>query len=233
MRIIRNERRIRLLMTVGRYVPWVALLVLAAGLIISYVRPEWLLLMVGAVIVGVVLSIVGGRYADRYAGPLAHHSAIAAALKGLDRQHVLIQYILPAPHVLFDPGGATVLVVKSHAGDVIFQDGRFKNRQRGRIFRQLAGQESISLAHEQAAALTTKVGSWLDDELGESVPVRAAIVFVNPRAQVDAADSPIPTFYGKKIKNWLRGPGKRKGLPAETYNRVLEVLETWGEQVES
>ena len=115
MKIIRNERRIRILTSVGRYVPWVALLVLGAGLVISYVRPQWLLVMVVAVVSGVILSIGGGRFAERYAGPMAHHKAVAAALKGLDRRHVLAQYIAPAPHVLFDPGGATVLIVKSHA----------------------------------------------------------------------------------------------------------------------
>ena len=226
MRIIRNERRIRTLRAVGRYVPWAALLVLAAGLIISYVRPEWLLAMVVSVVVGVLLSIVGGRIAERYAGPLAHHDAIAKVLKGLDDRHLLVQYILPAPHVLFDPGGCTVLAVKTHAGDIGFEDGRFKHRLKGRVFRQLAGQEGIGLAHEEASGLAGKVESWLANNVsGVEVPVRAALVFVNDRAKVDAVGSPVPTFYGGRIKAWLRGPGKRKALPTQAYRKLVESIE--------
>ena len=233
MRIIRNERRIRILTAVGRYVPWAALLVLGAGLVISYIRPQWLLVMVVAVVMGVLLSIIGGRSAERYAGPLAHHRALPAALKGLDSRHVLAQYILPAPQVLFDPGGATVLMVKSHAGEIAFEDGRFKNRQKGRIFRQLAGQESIGLAHEEASELASKVEAWLRENVGDvAMPVRAAIVFVNPNARLDASGSPVPVFYGKKIKNWLRGPGKRKTLPSDVYQAVIEALEARGSQFE-
>jgi len=234
MKIIRNERRIRILTTVGRYVPWAALLVLGAGLVISYVRPQWLLVMVVAVVTGVVLSIAGGRFAERHAGPMAHHKALAAALKGLDSRHVLAQYITPAPHVLFDRGGATVLMVKTHAGEIAFEDGRFKNRQKGRIFRQLAGQESIGLAHEEAAALASKVEAWLRQNVDAvDVPVRAAIVFVNPGAKLDAAGSPVPVFYGKKVKNWLRGPGKRKALPSGAYQSVVGALKARGSQVEA
>jgi hypothetical protein len=234
MKIIRNERRIRILTAVGRYVPWAALLVLGSGLLISYLRPQWLLVMVVAVVSGVVLSIGGGRFAERYAGPMAHHKALNAALKGLDSRHVLAQYVLPAPHVLFDPGGATVLMVKSHAGEIAFEDGRFKNRQKGRIFRQLAGQESIGLAHEEAAALASKVEAWLRENADAvDVPVRAAIVFVNSGAKLDAADSPVPVFYGKKVKNWLRGPGKRKAVPTSTYESVIDALKARGSLVEA
>ena len=45
MRIIRNERRIKVTSAIGRYVPWIALLVLGGGLVVTYVRPEWMLAM--------------------------------------------------------------------------------------------------------------------------------------------------------------------------------------------
>jgi hypothetical protein len=226
MRIIRNERRIRVLGGIGQYVPWIALLVLGAGLLISYLRPEWMLAMVVSVAIGVVLSVVGGRFAERYAGPLAHHDALAKTLKGLDDRHVLVQYILPAPHVLLDPGGCTVLVVKSHGGEISFEDGRFRHRQKGRIFRQLAGLEGIGLLHSEAEEQAARVDEWLQRNVeGVAVPIQVAIVFVNPKAKLDAADSPIPALFGKKVKPWLRGPGRRKVLRAETYRRMVGAVE--------
>jgi hypothetical protein len=233
MRIIQNKRRLRIRRTIGQYVPWIALLVLGSGLVVSWLRPSSFLIMVAAIVVGVVLSVVGGRFAERYASPLAHHISLAAALKGLDRRHVLAQFILPAPHVLVDPGGVTVLAVKSHTGEIVFEDGRFKNRLKGRIFRQLAGQESIALAHRDARGLASKVEAWLEETAGApDVPVRAAIVFVNQNAKLDTGGSPVPVFYGKKVKSWLRGPGRRKPLPSTTYAKVVEAIEARGSEAE-
>ena len=206
MRIIRNERRIRVFSFIGQYATLAGLLALLAGLILSWIRPEWLVPMLLSVVLGVILSVVGGFFADRYVSPLAHHGALAGALKGLDDQYALLQYVLPASHVLLEPGGCTVFVVKAQGGQVTCQkEGRWKHRQRGKFFRQFAGQEGLG-------------GPDVE------VPVRAAIVFVNTEVTLDAAASPVPVFYGKKVKAWLRGPGKLKPLPADARRRLAEAL---------
>ena len=225
MRIIRNERRINTLSFVGRYATLAGMVVLLAGLIISFARPEWLTPMFICVIVGVGLSIVGGFFAERYVSPLAHHNALATALKGLDDRFTLIQYILPAPHVLVEPGGITVFVVKAHGGQVTCQDGRWKHRQRSKFFRQFAGQEAVGLPHVEAETQVRKLERWMEDhEPDTEIPVRAAIVFVNPDLELDADASPVPTFYGKKVKGWLRGPGKLKPLPEKAQRWLEETI---------
>jgi len=224
MRIIRNERRIRRLGFVGQYAALGGLLVLSAGLIISFVKPEWLTLMFVCVALGLVLSIVGGFFADRFAGPLARHTTLTKALKGLDDNYALLHYVLPAAHVLVEPGGCTVFAVKPHEGQVTYEDGRWKHRQRGKFFRQFAGQEAVGLPHAEAEAQVHKLERWLASQQPDAeVPVRAAIVFVNPQVKLDAADSPVPAFYGKKVKAWLRGPGKLKPLPGATQRWLAEA----------
>lgn len=231
MRIIRNERRIRVSSFIGQYVTMVGLLALLAGLVISFVKTEWLVAMLLSVALGVCFSVVGGFFADRYAGPLAHHDALARALKGLDDRHILLQYVLPASHVLLEPGGCTVFVVKAQEGQVTCQEnGRWKHQQRGKFFRQFAGQEAVGAPDYEAERQAHKLERWLTSRLPDDVEddvevaVRAAIVFVNPKVTLDAAASPVPTFYGKKVKAWLRGPGKRKPLPAAVHRRLAEAL---------
>jgi hypothetical protein len=196
MRIIRNERRIRRLGFVGQYAALAGMLVLLAGLIVSFIKPEWLTLMFVCVALGLGLSIVGGFFADRYAGPLARHTALTKALKGLDDSYALLHYVLPAAHVLVEPGGCTVFTVKPHGGQVTYE----------------------------AEAQVHKLERWLASQQPDAeVPVRAAIVFVNPEVKLDAAGSPIPAFYGKKVKAWLRGPGKLKPLPGATQRWLAEA----------
>ena len=225
MRIVRNERRIRVLSFIGQYATLAGLLALLIGLIISFTKPEWLVPMLVSVTLGFGLSVMGGFFADRYAGPLAHHDALARTLKGLDDRYALLQYRLPAPHVLLEPGGCTVFVVKAQGGEVTYEDGRWKHRQRGKFFRQFAGQEAVGAPHAEAEHQVRKLERYLARHLPDiEVPIRAAIVFVNPDGTLDAAASPVPAFYGKKVKAWLRGPGKRKPLPAAVRRQLTEAL---------
>ncbi|MDY6875872.1 MAG: hypothetical protein SWK90_06685 [Chloroflexota bacterium] len=226
MRIIRNERRIRVSSFIGQYATLAGLLALVAGLVISFTRPGWLVLMLLSVGLGILLSAVGGFFADRYTSPLAHHDVLARVLKGLGNQYALLQYVLPASQVLLEPGGCTVFVVKAQGGQVTCQgNGRWKHLQRGKFFRQFAGQEGLGAPDVEAGHQVHRLERHLARHLPDvEIPVRAVIVFVNPDVTLDVAASPVPVFYDKKVKAWLRGPGKLKPLPSGAHRRLAEVL---------
>lgn len=226
MRIIRNERHIRISNSIGKYGLIAGLVILTAGFILSLFKMEWWGVIMATLIVGLAFAFVGGFFFDRYAGALAHHEALVNVLKGLDDRYTLFQYTLPAAHVLLEPGGCTVFVVKAQGGEVIYQgDGRWKHRQRGKFFRQFAGQEAVGVPHLEAEDQVRRLERWLSRQLPDvEVPVRGVVVFVNPQVELQAEDAPVPTFYGKKLKNWLRGPGRLKPLPNGVYQRLAEVL---------
>jgi hypothetical protein len=226
MRVIRNEQRIRVLGTAGKYAVIVGLLALVAALLIPMAQPGWLLPMLVCLALGYPLSIGGGLLVDRYGGPLPQHDALAKALKGLSDDHVLLQYVLPVPHVVMGPGGCTVLLVKAQGGEVVCQEeGRWKHRQRGKVFRQLAGQESLGAPDLEAGRQAAKLERWLDKRLpGVEVPVQAAIVFVNPRVTLDGSVSQVPVFRDKKVKSWLRGAGRLKPLPGDVQSSLAKAL---------
>jgi hypothetical protein len=228
MRIIRNERHIRTRSFIGRYVPWIGILTVLGAWLISITNPSTMLVVLAVLPVGFIITIAGGYFADRYAGPLAHHDALAKVLKGLDDQHALVQYLLPASHVLVEPGGCTAFVVKTQGGQVIYdpeKGGRWKHLQKGKFFRQFAGQEGIGLPDFEAERQAGKLERWLARHLPDiEVPVRGVVVFVNPNVTLEADASPVPALYGKKLKAWLRGPGKLKPLPDEVQRRLAEAL---------
>jgi hypothetical protein len=227
MRIIRNERRIKVSRSIGQYATMSGMIVLIGGLVVSFTKPEWFAVTVGSLALGFVLSIVGTFFLDRFVGPNAHHDALATALKGLDNRYALFQYVLPATHVLLGPGGCTVFVVKTQGGQVTYQEhGRWKHKQRGKFFRQFAGQEAVGAPDLDAELQAQKLNRWLSGQLPEvEIPIRPAIVFVNPAVELDADGSSVPTFYSKKVKSWIRGPGKLKSLPDATYRQLAEILE--------
>jgi len=172
-----------------------------------------------------VLSVVGGFFADRYAGPLAHHETVAEATKYLGSRYVLFQYTLPVSHVLLEPGGCTALVVKAQEGRVTYKDGKWKHRQKGRFFRQFAGQEGLGAPDFEAGRQVRKLERWLEKRLpGVEIPVRGVILFVNPKVKLEVNDPPVPVILAKKAKSWLQGPGKLASLPVATYSQLAEAL---------
>ena len=229
MRIIRDERRINVLSSVGQYATLGGLLILLVGLVISFVRPTWMLPVMISVGLGFILSMLGGFFADRYAGSMAHHKALAEVLKGLDYRHTLLQYVLPVNHVLVEPGGCTVFVVKSQAGEVVYENGKrgkWKHRQRGKIFRRLVGQAGVGRPDQEAENDVETLRAYLDErmEAADRIPIRGAIVFVNEDVELHADDSPVPAFYRKKVKDWLRGSGDLRPLPDALQDALSETL---------
>jgi len=229
MRIIRNERRIRRYQAIGQYATLGGLSVLLIGLIISFVRPTWMIPLILSLGLGFLLSVVGGYFADRYTGPLAQHEALAEMLKGLDYRHTLIQYLLPADHVLLGPGGCTCFVVKAQGGEVTYEDeedGRWRHKQRGKFFRQLVGQEALARPHVEAEQEAERLRRYLNEHMAqaERVPVRGVIAFVNEDVEVEADESPAPAFYRKKVKDWLRGAGDLEPLPDDVGQELAETL---------
>lgn len=226
MRTIQNERRIRVSRAVGQYGTMAGFLALLGGLIISFTKPDWLVVLVACLILGYTLSVVGGFFSDRYVGPLAHHEALAKALKGLDNRHVLLEYVLPAAHVLLEPSGCTAFAIKTQGGQVSYQeDGRWKHRQKGKFFRQFVGQEALGAPEIEAQRQAHKLERWLTRHLPNAeVPVRAVIVFVNPDITLDADASPVPALHAKKLKAWLRGPGTMKPLPDAVQRELADAF---------
>lgn len=229
MRIIRDERRINVFSSVGQYASLGGLVILLAGLSVSFIRPTWVLPVMVSMVLGFTLSVVGGYFSDRYAGPLARHKALAEVLKGLDYRHTLLQYMLPADHVLLEPGGCTVFVVKSQGGEVVYangENGKWRHHQRGKFFRQLVGQAGVGRPDQEARNEAGRLRDYLEERLGDvgAIPVRPAIVFVNEDVQLKADQSPVPAFYRKKVKDWLRGPGDLSPLPDATQQQLAEAM---------
>lgn len=226
MRIIAREAYIRRATEIGKWLTLLSLALLAASLLLYMTRSELWGIILGLGGLGFVFSVIGSYYGDRFAGALAHHVRIPEALKGLDDEYTLLIYKTPAPFVLLEPSGLTVLLVKNQGGEVTYAHGKWQHKQRGRFFRQMGGQEALGRPDEHAQLLVAEMQRYLRKRLpeGVDVPVRAVIVFIAPKVQLDAAESPIPALRAEKLKGWLRGPGKRSALPGVVRQQLAAAL---------
>ena len=232
MKIIMDEKYIERRVKVGERVPLIAMGLLLLSVVLSTTRPEWIGLTMGLTLGGFTLSVAGSYFLHRFVGENAHHKAVPAALKGLNDRYTLLIYELPVPFVLVEPGGVTGIVVKNQSGTVRYEKGSWEHQQKGRLLRQIGGQESVGRLGQQVEEVEKQLRDYLEVWLpeGTEVPVRGVVLFTNPEAYVEAEDAPVPVFHATKFKNWLRGEGNWPNLPAETQRELRKALKIAAEE---
>jgi len=225
MKIYANEKYIERRSSVGKWASLLGLAILAGGFIVSLRNPALLYIPFGSLAVGFIMSNVGIYYANRYTHPDRPDAELAKALKGLDNRHALYQFLLPVSQVLREPGGVTVFVLKPHEGQVLFQEGKWRNKLGwSRVFRWMS-QEGLGDPAQETAQEVQSMQEWLQERAPDlNVPVRGALVFNKAQLILDD-DPPVPTMAPKQVKGWLRKAGRTPSLPKKTLKRLAQVLD--------
>ena len=229
MEVIANESHIRTRSKIGERAPLVGLVLLVASTILVFMKPEWIWGTMALVWVGFLVSLTGSYLGERYVGPNAHHKRVPEALKGLGNEYTLLVYKLASPFVLLEPGGLTVISVKSQGGEVTFAGGRWQHKQHLGILRRFAGQESLGrpdrLARAEADVVKRDLAKLLPDA-AKDIPVRSVVLFTNPDivVHVDAEDAPVPALRAAEMKRWLRRNPLKPTLVEETRAALNDLL---------
>jgi hypothetical protein len=102
-----------------------------------------------------------------------------------------------------------------------------------KFFLWLAG-DSLGNPSREAAGEVETLQRYLAKKLpGVEIPLQPIIVFGNATAEVDASECPIPALHYKKLKDWLRGPGKAGPLSAGARDQLIGLLSPPSAVVES
>lgn len=227
METVANDSYIKTRTKIGERAPFIGLVLLIVATVLIFVRPAWLWATMVMVWIGFIISLMGSYLGDRFVGTSAHHKRLPDALKGLDNSYTLLMYTLATPFVLVEPGGLTVLTVKSQGGSVTYEHGRWRHRQAMGFLRRFAGQEALGRPDRMLKAEIAYVEEFLAKELAdeEEVPVRGVVVFTNPDVELHAEDAPVPALRAVELKRWLRKERLRPQLSEEMMARLTEVLE--------
>lgn len=226
MQVYCNEKYVQSRAKLGRYTSFAGMGVLLVGLIITWTAgPDGLMLSLLALIAGFILSQVGLYYANRFARPERPDQVLAKSLKGFDDRYQLFQYTSPAGNVLVTPTACLVFTIKMQRGAIRYQNGKWKNPQGMRGFFLWLASDSLGNPTKEALIEADSLQRYVAKKLPDvEVPVQPVILFGNPTAEVDASGSPVPAVHFKKLKDWLRGPGKSGTLSAEARDQLIALL---------
>lgn len=230
MRIVTNEHLIKRNARMGQIVSLGGLVLLVAGLVISFTNPDQVGLSLAGLLLGFALSQIGIYLGNRYARVPRPDQALNDALKGMDRYHTLYHYIAPTAHLLAGPSGLWVLIVKPQRGNITYEKGRWRQRGGfGLAYMKIFAQESIGRPDLEIGGEVASMKKFLEKEIPafDFPEPQAILAFSNSKVEVNANDAPIPTLPIKKIKEMIRKSAKDRAvrLSPEQLESLRAVLE--------
>jgi hypothetical protein len=204
------------------------LLLLLGGIVLLFWRPEPLPeatpLAGPLLLIGFIAANTGIYLANRWLKRPRPEDVLDFGLKPLGGACRLYHYLLPADHVLLTPTGIVVFEVVTLGGSFIYRNGRWKQKfslaRTLRFFVEERLGDPIHRARKNAKKIQALIAESIPDAL---LPVEPMVVFVNPLAELDVDDPPIPVTNGRKLNKRLPLPPKE--LAAQVYAQVREALE--------
>ena len=225
MKIISHNKKIKRNHRIGQITTLISLLVLAVGLYMSF-QPELVSYSFLALVIGFVLSQVGIYYGSRYGRSPTEDEQITQALKGLDDRYTLYHYMSPVPHLLVGPAGVWAITPFFQRGTITYNEAKKRWHQKGgNLYLKIFAQESLGRPDVVVESLKDDLTRTLKKQLGEQCPpVNVALVFTNPRADLQAANAPDPTLAIDKLKDLIRRKAKEAPLALEMVQTVQDTL---------
>ena len=227
MIIVRNERLVTRNNRIGTYSGIISILILGAGMYISFKYPDLISWSIIALASGFTLSQVGIYYSNRFGRSPRPDETLDSALKGLDNQYALYHYQSPVSHLLVGPSGIWILNPFSQKGKIIYNEkkGRWK-QVGGNAYLKFFAQDSIGTPEKDITNNTKRLHKELARIPDFEVPeIRSALVFSNENAIVEADNAPVPTVHARQLKKLIRKEAKGdQTLPTSTVKTVQDYL---------
>jgi len=152
--------------------------------------------------------------------------ALEAGLKGAGAGYLLYNWALPADHVLLAPWGVAIFAVFNHEGPASVSGSTWRDRRP--IWRRLLSlgrrplRDPTRWLELEASGLRQGL-STVSDPPGD-VPLETVAVFTRQGIDLDVADAEMPVLRAERLRDWLRGEGRRTKLPPAQRRRLERGL---------
>jgi hypothetical protein len=227
MRIVNHLSMVKRNAQIGRYAFGAGMLLLVGAFILNLLalsRPDDVSLVpyvLAAFLVGFLLTNIGTSFTNRWGR--RPDRGLSEALKGLDERYTLYHYRLGTSHALVGPNGVFVLHPKYQRGPITIQKNKWIAPAMPRGFFGLFNSDPLGNPAAEATYEAENLTAFLKKHLPDlAVVPQPLIVFMSPRAEVSAKESPVPALHVKQLKDYVRRQPKSPTLNA-TQLSDLEV----------
>jgi hypothetical protein len=236
MRVVRNIGHVKRRKRAARLTALLGFIVLAAALALGFVPQlfwlAYLLLFLGFIIFNMGMQQVGKwNRGPKY----RNDSLLDQKLAPFSDKYVLIHYPKlgekVVEHLLVHPGGVLVITARELAGDVSVHGNRWRlgGSPLRRLFR-FSGPQLGRPAEETRKSIET-VEQYLNEHQLE-VDVDGAVVFVNPRANLEVEDPEFDVLTADDLPDLVRDLSPDETIRQAEHRRLIDLLST-GEELET
>jgi hypothetical protein len=231
MNIITNETLIKRNTRIAQISMVAGLVVLGGGMFVSLRFPDsrYFYITLLALLFGFILSQIGIHFANHYSRRPRPDEQLNLSLKGLDGKYTLYHYMTPVSHLLVGPAGIWILMPRNQKGRIMFSNGRWKQKG-GNMYLKIFAQEGLGRPDIDLSAETDKMNQFFSKNLPEGSeipPMRAALVFTDPKTVIDipeGAEVPAATVSIKDLKETVRKSGKGKSLTPVAAQQITALF---------
>jgi hypothetical protein len=231
MNIERNDKLIQRNARIAQFTMFAGLLVLGAGMFVSFRYPEQVGLSLGALLMGFIFSQVGIYFLNRWGRKPRPDELIDKSLKGLDKKFTLYHYATPVSHLLVGPTGLWVLLPQYQRGTITYAKGRWRQKGGGILYQYLKifAQEGLGRPDLEVKSEIESLEALLKKALPEESlpPIQAALVFTHAQAVIDIPKDETPpaeTVAAGELKKLVTRATKGKSLSVEKARVIGDVL---------
>lgn len=234
MRIVRNVGHIKRRKRIARLSALFGFILLSGTFFVA-LRPGLLVPAYVLLFGGFILFNLGMQQVGKWSRTPRNDQMIDHQLVNLNERYALIHFAQigkrVVEHMLIHPGGIVVITAKELPGAIVGKNGRWRKGGGGirRMFGfsgpQL-GQPSIETQQSIDAVEAALAAAQLE------VDVTGAIIFLNPRAELDVTNPDFPAIYGEELPQFVRDLPVDDSLRPSDRQAVLDLLST-GEELET
>lgn len=229
MRLITNEVLYKRNSRVALISNLLGMLLLVVSVYILFNSEEdfgrYLLFLLG----GMIFTQVGAYFSRWNRRP---DRQLAQALKSLDDNYTLYNYTSPVSHLLVGPSGLWILLPRHTRGAISYDANRRRWKASGLPLSKRFGQDPIGNPLGDASIEAQALDRWLSKHLkDESVPVSAALVFLEDEADVKVGTAALPTTTAKKLRQLVVKPQVGEPIGPQRAKQLSYLFENAKQKV--
>lgn len=233
MQIVTNQKTIQRNKRIGSFATLAAILLFGVGIVFTWtvkdqqVLQQYVWLMYGTLVLGFIAAQVGIGLGNRFGRTPRMDEHLNAALKGLTKDYTLYHYASPVSHLLVGPAGVWVIETYYQRGKIVYEKNRWQQRGGGALlaYLKLFAQEGLGRPDLDVENDLKALQKTLAPALGAEMPsLNAALVFLDPRAELAADEAPYPTLRPNGLKDLFRQAAKAHPLETAVYEKIKTLL---------